>query len=260
MGRKNGGNIKMQLNKRIDNLLRIGEKKVKNDSTNANRAEGIHSIQTAETYRKTANLFGEYLKGQGVKNIGEITREHVQGFLDSRGGDARSGYTNSKDISAINKLLDSRYTVRDFGLSNRSYKNITNNRGLAARDTSFSERNRLALEFVRACGMRRSSIANIKPSDFVRDEKGVCIGLHLVEKGGRERNAVIIERDRENITALVDKSLRENGDKPFIKAPDSNSNPHYFRALYAVQLYQDLQQARDDSRDYYNGLRDMFPL
>ena len=35
MGRKSG-NITMQLNKRIDDLLRIGEKKVKDDPTNSN--------------------------------------------------------------------------------------------------------------------------------------------------------------------------------------------------------------------------------
>ena len=44
MGRKSG-NITMQLNKRIDDLLRIGEKKVKDDPTNSNRVEGIHSVQ-----------------------------------------------------------------------------------------------------------------------------------------------------------------------------------------------------------------------
>lgn len=48
MGRKSG-NITMQLNKRIDDLLRIGEKKVKDDPTNSNRVEGIHSVQTAST-------------------------------------------------------------------------------------------------------------------------------------------------------------------------------------------------------------------
>ena len=64
MGRKSG-NITMQLNKRIDDLLRIGEKKVKDDPTNSNRVEGIHSIQTASTYRAVAKQLGEYLKEQG---------------------------------------------------------------------------------------------------------------------------------------------------------------------------------------------------
>ena len=76
MGRKSG-NITMQLNKRIDDLLRIGEKKVKDDPTNSNRVEGIHSIQTASTYRAVAKQLGEYLKEQGVRNSGDACCEWV---------------------------------------------------------------------------------------------------------------------------------------------------------------------------------------
>ena len=47
---RNRKNITIQLNRRIDELLRIGEKKVKVDG----RAEGIHSVKTADSYRGTA--------------------------------------------------------------------------------------------------------------------------------------------------------------------------------------------------------------
>ena len=139
MGRKSG-NITMQLNRQIDSLLRIGEKKVKDDPTNSNRAEGIHSVRTADTYRAVAHQFGDYLKGQGVRQMADITRDHVAGFMTSRA--ELSAYTHSKDLSAINKILDTRYTVREFGLPQRSYHDVTNNRGLAVRDTSGAERNR----------------------------------------------------------------------------------------------------------------------
>ena len=59
MSRKNI-NITMQLNRNIDNLLRIGEKKIKDDRTNPNRVDGIHSIKTADTYRQTARALGNY--------------------------------------------------------------------------------------------------------------------------------------------------------------------------------------------------------
>ena len=256
MSRK-GGNITMQLNRRIDELLRIGEKKVKDDPTNSNRAEGIHSIRTTETYRAVARQFGEYLKAQHVRNIEDITRDHVAGYMALRSN--LSAYTHSKELSAINKLLDSRYTVSEFGLSHRSYHNITNNRGLAERDTSHAERNREALDFVRACGMRRESIARITPSDFLRDRDGLCIGVHLIEKGGRERMAVILEQDRERITQAVNEAIARTGeDRPFLKEPDSNANPHYCRGEYAQQLYRDLLEAREEGRDYYEGLRGEF--
>lgn len=256
MSRKNS-NITMQLNKRIDELLRIGEKKVKDDPTNSNRVEGIHSIRTTETYRGVARQFGEYLKGQHIRNIGDITRDHVAGYMASRA--CLSAYTHSKELSAINKLLDSRYTVSEFGLSHRSYHNITNNRGFAERDTSHTERNREALEFVRACGMRRSSIDRITPKDFLRDKNGQCIGVHLIEKGGRERMAVIIAQCREQITQVVNEAIARTGeDRPFLKEPDSNANPHYCRGEYAQQLYRDLLEAHAEGRDYYEGLRGEF--
>ena len=48
MGR-NRKNITIQLNKRIDALLRIGEKKVKVGG----RVDGIHGVKTADSYRGT---------------------------------------------------------------------------------------------------------------------------------------------------------------------------------------------------------------
>ena len=48
---RNRKNITIQLNKRIDALLRIDEKKVKARG----RVDDIHSIKTAEWYGKTAN-------------------------------------------------------------------------------------------------------------------------------------------------------------------------------------------------------------
>ena len=256
MGRKDK-NINIQLQRKIDDLLRFGEKKIKDDRTNPNRCEGIHSIKTAETYRATARLLGDYLKQEGVRNIGDINREHIEGFMRSR--ENLSAYTHAKDLSAINKILDTRYTVRDFGLNNRSYNNITNNRGLSSYDTSQAERNRQQLEFVRAIGMRRESIDRITPADFIRDKNGQCIGCHLIEKGGRERIAIIIEQDRERITAQVNLAIQQTGEHtPFLPQVDSNANPHYCRAEYSTQLYNDLLQAREECHDYYQNMRDIF--
>lgn len=256
MGRKSQ-NIIIQLNRKIDDLTRFGEKKIKDDKTNPNRCEGIHSIKTCESYRATARLFGDYLKEQGVRNISDISREHVDGFMQSRSH--LSPYTYSRELSAINKMLDTRYTVRDFGLSHRSYRDISNNRGLAQRDTSDALRNKQQLDFVRACGMRRESIDRITPADFIRDQNGQCIGIHLIEKGGRERNAIIIEQDRQRITEQVNQAILQSGEHvAMFKQVDSNANPHYDRAEYAQRLYNDLMQAQAQERDYYQGMRDIF--
>jgi hypothetical protein len=256
MGRNNK-NIKIQLNNKIDSLLRIGQRKIKDDRTNPNRAEGIHSIQTADTYRKSINHFADYLKSQGVRNIGDITREHIQGFMLSRS--SLSPYTYAKDLSAINKVLDTRYTVRDFGLNYRSYADIRNNRGLA--DTrSINAENAPKIDFIRACGIRSQSVAVVRPIDAVRDANNQVIGFNVIEKGGRERNCVVLENQRENITNLVNQAIERNGqDNPIFDKPcDKNINPHWYRGEYAQNLYNDLLQAREQERDYYNNMREKF--
>ncbi len=169
-----------------------------------------------------------------------------------------SAYTHSKDLSAINKLLDTRYTVRDFGLQDRSHRAITNNRGLALRDTSEAKRNRKQLDFVRATGIRRESIAKITPKQAVRDNNNQVVGFHVVEKGGRERLCVVLEQDRPWITEFVNQRQEYGVNTPMFRAVDSNANPHYCRREYAQQLYEDLRQARSKGMDYYNGLHDSF--
>lgn len=250
-------NIKIELNRRIDELLRIGEKKVKDDKDNPNRAEGIHSIRTADTYRSIANSFADFLKGQGVRSMAEIERQHIEDYMLSRSD--LSAYTHSRDLSAINKLLDTRYIPRDFGFQDRKYSHITNNRGTALYDTSEAKRNREQLDFVRATGIRRQSIATITPEQAIRNASGQVIGFNVIEKGGRERNCVVLEQERQRVTELVNqKSTEQGANAPMFRAVDSNANPHYARREYTQALYTDLKLAHEQGYDYYDGLRSRF--
>ena len=78
----------MQLNKRLDDLLRIGQKKVKETRGslhfNPNRSEGIHSIKTADTYRRVINTFAEFCKTQGIKNVAQIDSNIIGSFVATR--------------------------------------------------------------------------------------------------------------------------------------------------------------------------------
>ena len=123
MGRKNK-NITIQLNRRIDELLRIGEKKAKVNG----RVDGIHSVQTAESYRGTANLIGEVCKSMGVRNIEDIDKGVIERYMEDYRN--ASALTVSREIAAANKLLGTSYTPRDFGFTQRrTYTSVKNNRG-----------------------------------------------------------------------------------------------------------------------------------
>lgn len=249
MGRKNK-NIKIQLNKALDNQLCLGTKKIKNDA-NPNRAEGIHSAATATTYRSVINTFAEYLKGEGVRNIGDISEAYVRGFLDSRVD--KSQWTLSKDLSAINKVLGTQYDGKAMGLKGRHAQSILNNRGFAKQDTSHLERNAEAIRFVSATGIRRQSIATITPAQAIYGQAGQVVGFRVVEKGGRERCCVVLESERAWATQLV-QDHAAHPESPMLNAVDKNANPHYYRAEYARALYEDLKAAGD----YYDGKRAMF--
>lgn len=252
----------MQLHKRIDELLRIGQKKVKETRGaphfNPNRSEGIHSIKTAETYRRVIDRFGDYCKSQGIKTTSEITRETVQRFVESRRGN--SSWTHSKDLAAINKVLDTHYTPKEFGIKERSRDQIINNRHIHTdHSTATAERNQAALWFAYATGCRRSSILTVTADKAIRSEDGTVIGFQFKEKGGRERNAIVLPSERQSMTDYVNARIAENGENcRVVDTCDRNCNPHYYRAEYANELYRELKEYRDRGEDIYAGYRSRF--
>lgn len=250
----------MHLHKRIDELLRIGQKKVKETRGtphfNPNRSEGIHSIKTAETYRQVINIFAEYCKTQGIKDVAQIDSKIIGSFVATRSN--LSSWTISKDLAAINKVLDTHFTPKDFGIQERSRDQIVNNRHVHTdHSTASAERNQAALWFAYATGCRRSSILTVTADKAIRNEDGTVIGFQFKEKGGRERNAIVLPSERQAMTDYVNSRQVEHGENcRLVDTCDRNCNPHYQRAEYANQLYVELKDHRDE--DIYCGHRSTF--
>ena len=259
---RNKENIKMQLNRRLNELLRIWHKNQPETrgmpNYNPTRSEGVRSILTADTYRKSLNVFGDYCKTQNIRSIDQIDEKVVEGFLQSRRN--LSGSTISKDLSSINKVLGSNYTPGQFGFAKRTADKIVHNRGiLTANSTAKLDRNQAALWFAYATGCRRSSILTTTADKAIRDEHGSIIGFEFREKGGRCRNAFLLPPEQAKMTAYVDGRIAALGANcRLIDSCDSSCNPHFQRGLYAQELYQEMKAAKDDGRDIYNGHRDIF--
>jgi len=248
---RNNKNITIQLNKRIDELLRIGEKKVKVDG----RVAGIHSVQTADSYRGTANRIGEVCKSMGVRNIEDIDKGVIGRYMESYRH--ASLWSVSREISAANKLLGTSYTPRDFGFTQRrTYTSVKNNRGdLPQSSTSHKAENQDGLYFASITGCRRSSITTVTANDAVRNEQGLIIGFRFCEKGGRERVSAVLPSERQNLTLWVDNKLN-NGhspEAPLIDYISRNAGCHRMRAEYARELYNELKYAKEHNIDVYNG-------
>ncbi len=260
-------NIVIQLNNRVNELLQIGQKKVKEqpggEHYNPNRAPGIHSVKTADTYRRVINQLGEYCKSQGVKDVSDINHETIAGFMASRSGE--SSWTASKDLSAINKVLGTHYTPQEFGFARRTQDKVVHNRGiLTDNSTRDAPRNQLALHFARATGCRRSSILSVTTNKAIWDGAagsagGIVIGFTFTEKGGRTRSALVLPSERTWVTKLVNDRTAERGPKGrLVDTCDSHCNPHYDRGTYAQEMYAAMVEARVKGEDIYCGHRDTF--
>ena len=255
MGRKNK-NITIQLNNRINELLRIGEKKVKVNGV----AEGIHSVKTAEQYRNTALRLSSVCKEMGVKRIEDIDKSVVARYMDAY-RDA-SPWTISRELAAISKIRGETITPKELGfMQRRSYTSVKNSRGdLPPSSTAHKPENQDALYLASVCGCRRSSLDPSSPTavtanDAIRNEHGQIYAFHLLEKGGKERYALILPSEQRNLTNWVDNKLK-NGhspDAPLITHIDRNLGSHRMRAEYARDLYAELLEAKQRGIDVYEG-------
>ena len=255
MGRKNK-NITIQLNNRINELLRIGEKKVKVNGV----AEGIHSVKTAEQYRNTALRLSSVCKEMGVKRIEDIDKSVVAPYMEAY-RDA-SPWSVSRELAAISKIRGETITPKELGfMQRRSYTSVKNSRGdLPPSSTAHKPENQDALYLASVCGCRRSSLDPSSPTavtanDAIRNEHGQIYAFHLLEKGGKERYVLILPSEQRNLTNWVDNKLK-NGhspDAPLITHIDRNLGSHRMRAEYARDLYAELLEAKQRGVDVYEG-------
>ena len=250
MGRKNK-NITIQLNRRIDELLRIGEKKVKVNG----RVATINSVQTADSYRGTANRLGEVCKSMGVRNIEDIDKGVIERYMESYRH--ASAWTVSREIAAANKLLGTSYTPRDFGFTQRrTYTSVKNNRGdLPSSSTANKPENQDGLYLAFVTGCRRSSITTVTANDAVRDEHGKIYAFNWCEKGGRCRTSLVLPSEQGNLTRWVDSKLKggHSPDAPLVDYISKNAPCHRMRSEYARDLYAELKDAKERGVDVYNG-------
>ena len=250
VGRKNK-NITIQLNRRIDELLRIGEKKVKVDG----RVATINSVQTADSYRGTANRLGEVCKSMGVRNIEDIDKGVIERYMESYRH--ASAWTVSREIAAANKLLGTSYTPRDFGFTQRrTYTSVKNNRGELPKSSDANKpENQDGLYLASVTGCRRSSITTVTANDAVRDEHGKIYAFNWCEKGGRCRTSLVLPSEQGNLTRWVDSKLKggHSPDAPLVDYISKNAPCHRMRSEYARDLYAELKDAKERGVDVYEG-------
>ena len=243
--------------------MRIGQKKQKetigSPHYNPNRSEGIHSIQTAQTYRQVINDFASFLKNEGIKDISQIDSQVVDKYMETKKG--QSKWTTAKICSGLNKVMETNYTPKDFNIGNRKEREIIHNRRiLLAHSDADKESNQDALWFASCTGARRETLISVTANNAIRNDDGKIVGFRFENcKGGKTYCALVLPDQREKMTSFVDDKIATAGHNAcLISHCSKNCNHHYERGNYAQSLYTCLKEAKDCGSDLYDGRRSLF--
>jgi len=259
-------NLKIQLNEIMNDKLRIGHSRHKAKEQYKNKckekgikaqnlkSEYIHSIKTAQNYREVLNSFCDWIRKEhkdiwNTKDITKIDKGLCYKYMRERENRGLSPYTISRDLGALNKLLDLKLTKKEGGLAKRSYKQLKRSRNQTNKELSKSllAKNYEQILIAKATGMRRSSMLRIKKSDFIKNEKtSLYVKVKLVEKGGKYREAPILQDYQQDLTKIIDAKKEGVLFDYYSKSIDN----HSFRAEYAEERYKELLEGRLDKKDY----------
>lgn len=216
----------------------------------ANITIGINSYKTYDAYKQTSIELIRYIRSEfkDVKDISEFKKEHGVDYLKHRQSDGKNAYNISKDMAALNKLLNFHITKREAGINRGSYKNVTRSRQLKEHDKKYNPENyNDQIIFAKVCGCRRESVLVVAPECFIWKD-GLPIKVYLIEKGGKEREATILKAYREDIKSIL--SGKEE-DKPLFDRYTKKIDNHAFRGEYARNRYKELVEEKGfDAQDY----------
>jgi len=212
----------------------------------------IYSIQTYETYKKTAVLFANYCKNElhitKAKSVSEL-KEHMISYLDKCKEKNCSNYTLKMRRSAFNKMLGTDNKL-DYFVDKRTLDKITRSR----KDNTFFDKHysrtgkyKDIYMIAENTGTRREDLSKLRKSDF-RFVDGQLVVDIKNSKGGRDRTSVVLNQ-RDVLKFL---ETKKDNELLFDKIPDK-FDIHSMRATYAVALYNELEH-NEEMKDVCYGL------
>lgn len=217
---------------------------------NPSKVDGIYSVKTMETYRKVAEEYSKWCAKENINNATKLTREHAERYLKERNAEGKSAWTISRDMAALNKIFGYDMNKKDLGLKERRLEDIKRSREECKHDQyNQSSKYQEQIDFARGCGCRRQSITQITPKDLVWANNRV-VAVHLIEKGGRERTAPVLNEMKDRLTEIA---LNHAGEDKLFKEYGEKIDNHSFRAEYASNLLHQLEREREQGQQLCQG-------
>lgn len=285
-------NLKSQLFSRIKLLTRTGESKYdakiayrkscasKGEKCNNSKTPFLHSYKTILGYSQTINHFCNWTKEHksdvyASKDINNLDKSICYEYLKERDY-TLSPSTITKDISALNKLLDLNLNIKEGNLTRKMDVPVTRSRLDREMDHKYNPHNyKDPIELAQAFGLRRECIIGgdyaVKESSlFTRDGNVFCA---VIGKGGKYREAQCLDSFKNSILDkynVVDNpyvdttkeefvnSYRNSCDDVLITKYSTMIDNHAFRGEYARELYTQLAEEKEaegirGSQEYYKG-------
>lgn len=225
------------------------------------QVRGLYSDGTFKTYLKQTDNFIDYVFSTGidVKHI-ENCLPFVRPYYDQMVEKGLSAWTIHVRVFALAAMFQC--NVEDFGveLPKRQRKNIKRTRNQTSTSERFTgERYENIKTFVTATGARREGMRKLKKTDLLVKPGGDVL-IHLDEKGGKERSALVLPEYAEFVKATFEHSpgYGPHGEYLFLKGYVPRSMAvHCYRALYAQKLYTLFERRGYDTGEPYHCRKDM---
>lgn len=210
----------------------------------------IFSVNTYLSYEKSLSTFSKWLtENTMVKNASQIEREHAVTFLKEKDRTC-SAYTVSLYMTSISKIYpEFQLSKESVGIRERSLKDISRSRYETRNDKYNAIKYEREIYFATGSGTRRRELEALTPQNIIRDSSGRAISVFIQNgKGGKRREAPILQTHQERITAMVDERLQQDptGRGKLFGRLSSTLDIHSCRAMYCNLLLEELEQTHSD--------------
>ena len=228
------------------------------------QVRGIFSATTLKSYQSVVKYFSRFAAERGAYRATDA-KQYVEAFVKDCIEKGQSAWTVHLKAYALACAYNcDRKDLISFELPKRERKNIIRSRNETAYDQIHSERAETLRRFASAIGCRRIGAERLCKDDLI--EKDGKLYVHLREKNGMIRDAVVIEGEEEFVRSVFDKSpgyevFAGNGvefrlfPKGYIP---KNLDVHACRAEYATRLYRQCEEKGEHiSGKLYRCRKDM---
>lgn len=211
---------------------------------------------TARAYKASARDFCDFAREEHIRNLQDVTREHVQAYehiLEERGCSPATIHSRLAPICALRNI-----NMREIEHPRRTSDHITrgrdekrNRQGRAQEKDPRYERS-VSLE--RAVGVRRAELSRLRGRDLVRDENGCLCVLVERGKGGKEQRQRILPQHEKTVLRAFE---RVRDDEYVLERSEiaPKANYHGMRAELAREAYQYYENRLQRDPGYRQELR-----